>query len=264
MFEPPNDWFWTDRGLSTATASASEEVASLFPPAEQDTQTIQSVVGNPVMFGAIFLLICMIFFSVAIHYEWNDELAPRAANRPKAVMKNAILHGFSDRYKDKIYIYPFAWIVWSYNLTYKQCLSGIPGTGTRKDGWEGPLLKTNLDAVILLKFHTLVFKIGLLVAALCLIVILPVNTTAGCDPAVFGSGTCAQHDKLSGFVRTTIANIPDKVVSSLFCCFWNQCNPCEGKDCVLGRVSLVGFSNLYILLIYSHSSTTTMKIRQSG
>jgi hypothetical protein len=156
----------------------------------------------------------MFFFALAIHFECIEDLAPRAANRPKAVMKNAILHGFSEEHKHKIYLYPFAWIVWAYNLTYKQCIEGIPGTGTRKNGWEGPLLKTNLDAVILLKFHTLLFKIALLVAVLCMFVLIPVNMTAGCDVKTFGIGTCATHESKSGFIQTTISNIPDKIVSS--------------------------------------------------
>jgi hypothetical protein len=178
-----------------------------------DSQSIQSVVGNPSILGAAWLGFCMIFYALAIYFEWIEDLAPRAANRPKAIMKNAILHGFSEKHRNKIYLYPFAWIMWAYNLTYKQCLVGIPGTGTRKNGWEGPLLKTNLDAVILLKFHTLLFKIALLVAFLCMFVLIPVNVTVGCDVEMLGMGTCAVHNSRSGFIQTTISNIPDKIVS---------------------------------------------------
>ena len=179
-----------------------------------DSQSIGSVVGTPSWLGALCLLFSMVCLSCAIHYDCIEQLAPRAANRPKSVMKNAILHGISDKFKNKIYVYPFAWIYWAFKLTYKQCLSGIPGTGTRKDGWEGPLLKVNLDGVIWLKFHTLLFKISLVVAVLCTLVLLPVNMTAKCDPEIFGRGTCAQHYNQSQFVQTTIAHIPDKVVSS--------------------------------------------------
>lgn len=178
-----------------------------------ESQTVSSVVWNPMMLGTVSLLITMVFFAFAIHYEWVDDIAPRTANRPKAIMKNAILHGISDRYKNKLYVYPFAFLRWAYNLTYKECLAGIPGTGTRKDGWEGPLLKTNLDAVIFLKYHTLLFKISLMVALLCSFALIPINVTAGCDPAYFGLGTCALHNNQTGFVSTTIAHIPDKIVS---------------------------------------------------
>ncbi len=180
-----------------------------------ESQTIFSVVCAPSILGAISILCCTVFFAFAIHYEWIDDLAPRAANRPKAVMKNAILHGIPERFQNKIYVYPFALLHWAYNLTYKDFLQGIPGTGTRKNGEEGPLLKTNLDSVIFLKYHTLLFKIGLLVGFLCLFVLLPVNITARCDPNEFGLGTCAVVANQTGFVQTTIAHIPDKIVRSV-------------------------------------------------
>lgn len=177
--------------------------------------SIIRVVGIPMLLGVVSLGVCMAFYALAIHFEWTENLAPRAANRPKAVMKNAILYKISEKYKNKIYVYPIAWIIWAYNLTYKQCIVGIPGTGTRKLGWEGPLLKTNLDAVILLKFHTLLFKIALLVAFLCIFVLLPLNMYAVCDDDVFGIGTCKTHNQTVGFARTTIVNIPDKIYNNL-------------------------------------------------
>ncbi len=179
---------------------------------EQYTQTIGEVVGTPVYLGIVFVVISMVLFSIAVHFNWIEELAPRAANRPKVIMKNAICYGLSDRWKNKIYIYPFALMHWSYNLSYKELLGGIPGTGTRKNGEEGPLLKVNLDGVIWLNFHTLLFKIGLLVAFLCMFVLIPINETSYCDKEIFGKGTCAYHDSQSGFARTTIAHIPIKVV----------------------------------------------------
>jgi len=185
-----------------------------------ETHSIYSVIGSPLILGTVSLICCMAFFGLAIHYDWIEDLAPRAANRPKAVMKNSILSNINDssKYKNKhkIYVYPIAWIKWAYNLTYRQCINGIPGTGTRNDGWSGPLLKINLDAVILLKFHTLLFKIAVLVAVLCLFILIPINTTAGCDVELFGNGTCTQHEnKRHGFYKTTIANIPNKIVSSV-------------------------------------------------
>jgi len=158
----------------------------------------------------------MIFFGLAIHFDWVEDLSPRAANRPKSVMKNSLLRGIPNhKHRDKFYFYPIAWLIWSYKLTYRDCLLGIPGTGTRKNGWEGPLLKTNLDAVILLKFHTLLFKIAVLVAVLCTVIILPVNYTAGCNSETLGVGTCTLHEAQSvGFVRTTIAHVPDKIYNN--------------------------------------------------
>jgi len=166
-----------------------------------------------IWFGIFSLVASMVFFALAIHFEWIDDLVPRIANRPKAIVRNVIQSSLSEKYKNKIYMYPFAWILWSYHLTYKQCIAGIPGTGTRKEGREGPLLKLNIDGIILLKFHTLMFKIGVLVAILCLVIILPINATASCDVDVFGVGTCKLAKGTTNFERTTIAHIPDSFVS---------------------------------------------------
>eukprot|EP00536_Pseudo-nitzschia_multiseries_P003826 jgi/Psemu1/237046/estExt_Genewise1.C_600084 len=128
-------------------------------------------------------------------------------------MKNALLERIdtNNPHRNRFYFYPLAWIHWAFQLTYRECMFGIPGTGTRKDGWEGPLLKTNLDAVILLRYHALLFKIGLMVATLCLFVILPINMTAKCDPTVLGAISCMLHKShRGGFRGTTIVNIPDK------------------------------------------------------
>ena len=194
----------------------------------------------PLCYGIVFLVVCFLFFGLAVRKGWTDDLAPRIANRPRGVIKTAMKHHSSNSNtnsnsnsnsntteppssqtsNDKCW-YSVAWIVWAYNLTYKECLTGIPGTGTRKDGREGPLLKTNLDAVILMRFHTFMFKVSILVAFLCLFVIMPINLTARCDDAKFGKGTCQQVEKLgkdNPFMRTTIAYIPPRVVSVVLCC----------------------------------------------
>jgi hypothetical protein len=212
---------YSKRGRENATTTIMfESIAwhrDLNTDEEPDANTFDSVwelLRIPLVTSVVSLAGSMVLFAIAVHFEWNANLTPRAANRPKKVLKNALLHGMPEKYKDKIYAYPFAWIQWAYNLTYKQCLLGIPGTGTRKDGWEGPLLKTNLDAVVMLKFHTLLFKISVLVAALC-ILLVPINYTASCNPDVFGVGTCALQQNMSyGFYKTTFANLPNKIVSS--------------------------------------------------
>ncbi len=45
------------------------------------------------------------------------------------------------------------WIPWTLSLSYEQLLKGVPGTGTRKNGMEGSMLKVNLDGIVLLRFH---------------------------------------------------------------------------------------------------------------
>ena len=174
--------------------------------------TLYALVVFPSLMGCVFIILCLLFFGLAMHKGWNNDLAPRIANRPKEVIKSALLYEMPPNTSK--YYYPIVWIVWAYNLTYTVCLNGIPGTGTRKDGWEGPNLTINLDAVILLRFHTLLFKVGVLVAFLCTFILIPVNTTARCNVETFGVGTCAQREiNSTGFLKTTIANIPDKIVS---------------------------------------------------
>lgn len=47
----------------------------------------------------------------------------------------------------------FGWIPWVLSFSYKELLEGVPGTGTRKHGMEGSMLKVNLDGIILIRFH---------------------------------------------------------------------------------------------------------------
>lgn len=104
--------------------------------------------------------------------------------------------------------YCLKWIPWALNLTYLQMMEGIPGTGTREDGWAGPKLQCNLDGIILLKFHSLCLKVSILATILCIGIVLPVNYTAPCDPSVHGVVTCKNITSLADFDRTTLANIP--------------------------------------------------------
>ena len=92
--------------------------------------------------------------------------------------------------------------------------------------WEGPLLKTNLDAVICLRYHTLLFKLSCMICGLCTFVILPINLTATCDPTVFGVGTCYQrhksHPNNTGFFKlTTMYGSIDSVL--ILCFFFLSC-----------------------------------------
>lgn len=186
-------------------------------------ESLMQLVGLPVVGGLIFLASIMLFFGLAIQNGWTDDLAPRIANRPKQVVRNAMLyHCKENSWATSKFWYPMAWATWAYKLTYKECLLGIPGTGTRKNGWEGPLLKTNLDAVILMKFHGFLFKVAVLAAFLFTFVVLPLYLTTPCDVEVLGAGTCAARDNAASnfFWRTTLANVPLPLVSSLFVCLF--------------------------------------------
>ena len=169
-----------------------------------------------VTIGGAGLACSLIFFGFALYMEWNKDLTPRIANRPKGVLKRAIFHHLPE-WMNTPFFYPVAWIGWAYQLTYTECYHGIPGTGTRKDGKEGPLLNCNLDTIIMMRYHALLFKVGVLVFVLCTFVILPVNTTADCDTQIFRSETCEKREiavNNSFFAYTSIDNIPDKVVST--------------------------------------------------
>ena len=66
------------------------------------------------------------------------------------------------------------------NLSYDDMLSGVPGTGTRDDGYAGALLRVNLDGIVLLRFHALCLKVSLFCVMVALGLLLPLNYTAQC------------------------------------------------------------------------------------
>jgi hypothetical protein len=145
-------------------------------------------------------------FGVAVDREWNSQLTPRAWSRPVPVVKNVL----TDKWCG-LRIYSLSWILWARKLTYPQGMTGIPGTGTRSDGWAGPTLKMNLDGVILCKYHQMLFKISVLATVLCLLVLLPSYASARCDPRVLGYNTCVALWNNTDFANVTIAAVPAKI-----------------------------------------------------
>ena len=99
--------------------------------------------------GAIISTVCYLGFGLAVRIEQNSNLTPRAWARPVEVIKNCLAPPYS-----------LSWIYWAMSLRYIDLLAGIPGTGTREKGWSGPPLKTNLDGIVLLRYHTLQYKVG--------------------------------------------------------------------------------------------------------
>ena len=142
--------------------------------------------------GMVFLAL----FGIAIQLEWNSQLTPKVWNRPRSALKN-VLKGHS------IFgcwnFYPVTWFLWARSLTYPAAMEGIPGTGTRDDGWTGPTLKMNLDGVILLKYHRMLFKIALLATLLCCGVLLPTYTSSVCDPEIVTERECQRLASLTDF-----------------------------------------------------------------
>jgi len=101
----------------------------------------------------------------------------------------------------------FGWIPWTLSLSYETLLKGVPGTGTRKRGMEGAMLKVNLDGIVLLRFHALAFRVVILTTILALGIILPMNLYAGfChDSDVLD---CHESQNITTYEMTTLMNIP--------------------------------------------------------
>jgi len=149
------------------------------------------------MAGCITASLSLLGVSCAIGCGGHRLLAPRTMARPDRVLKNVLKRPYGIR-----------WIPWALGLSYKDLLEGIPGTGTRRDGWSGTTLRTTLDGVVMIKFHTLCLRVAVFATLLCLGVILPINLTAPCDPQVVGPQVCHNLTSLEDFEKTTLANIP--------------------------------------------------------
>jgi hypothetical protein len=155
-------------------------------------QIVSSVVG-----GSVVTIASWTFFGLAVRFNGNSNLTPRAWSRPRSVVKNVLQPP-----------YAFSWMTWAVRLKYIDMLVGIPGTGTRQNGWSGPPLKANLDAVIALRFQSLQLKISILTTILCMFMLLPLFVTTTCDPIELGLESCINQQNLTSFEMTTIANVP--------------------------------------------------------
>jgi hypothetical protein len=109
--------------------------------------TLSQIFASLVM-GSVVTTIALTGFGAAIRLERNSNLTPRAWSRPTQVIKNCVKPW-----------YGLGWFVWALKQQYVDLLSGIPGTGTRNNGWSGPTLKANVDAVVQLRFHMLQLKV---------------------------------------------------------------------------------------------------------
>lgn len=155
-------------------------------------------IGFNIAVGTVFGVTALFSFNAAIQYKFNRQLAPRTYARPINVIKNVL--------KGKPY--GLRWVPWALRLTYVEMMEGIPGTGTRSDGWSGANLRCNMDSIIMLRFHSLCLRVAVLATILCLGIVLPVNLTAPCDPELVGEDICYNITNLTNFDKTTLANIP--------------------------------------------------------
>lgn len=166
---------------------------------------LNQIIWSNITWGACGIFF-MCLFGIAIKFEWNSQLTPKAWNRPRNVLKNVLKqHSIFGCWN----LYPVTWFLWASKLTYPSGMEGIPGTGTRDDGWTGPTLKMNLDGVILLKFHRMLFKIAVLATLLSCGVLLPTYTSSICDPDIVSEHECRRLASLTDFENLTIAHVPE-------------------------------------------------------
>eukprot|EP00587_Corethron_hystrix_P004932 CAMPEP_0113302754 /NCGR_PEP_ID=MMETSP0010_2-20120614/3452_1 /TAXON_ID=216773 ORGANISM="Corethron hystrix, Strain 308" /NCGR_SAMPLE_ID=MMETSP0010_2 /ASSEMBLY_ACC=CAM_ASM_000155 /LENGTH=415 /DNA_ID=CAMNT_0000156631 /DNA_START=400 /DNA_END=1644 /DNA_ORIENTATION=- /assembly_acc=CAM_ASM_000155 len=104
------------------------------------------------------------------------------------------------------------WVWWSLRLSYDEMLQGVRGTGTRENGRSGDLLKVNMDAIVLFRFHAVGLRVSALATVLAVCVILPLNWTAECGADVSGENLfCVKEqrqDVPNSYERTTLNHIP--------------------------------------------------------
>jgi hypothetical protein len=109
--------------------------------------TIEAI-GFTMVGGSAVMLVSFAAFGIAVRSR-SVFIAPRCTARPRDTIFNPSPKSvFQNRGSPM-----FGWISWCNNLTYDQLLRGVPGTGTRKGGLQGSLLKVNLDGIVLLRYH---------------------------------------------------------------------------------------------------------------
>ena len=109
--------------------------------------TLSQIYTNLLIGFAVSIVSCLAF-GIAVHLERNRDLTPRAWARPVNIIKNVLSRP-----------YCLGWIWWSFSLKDIDLLSGIPGTGTRSEGWSGPILRTNLDGILMMRYNKLQCKV---------------------------------------------------------------------------------------------------------
>lgn len=164
-------------------------------------------IGSTVLGGGLAGVLAFLLFGIAVELQ-SPLIAPRATARPRTVIHNTRAPRGHVQYRGGNAIW--GWIPWTLSLTYDTLLRGVPGTGTRDGGLAGPLLRCNLDGIVLLRFHALGMRVAALATWLCLLILLPVYYTAGCYEAPHRQG-CQETGRgrnLTNYERTTLANVP--------------------------------------------------------
>jgi hypothetical protein len=176
--------------------------------------TTLETIGYTAGGGLGVTLITIGLFGCAVKAR-STYIAPRCTARPKETIYNPRPTAFSQsQARGNAWL---GWVAWCNSLSYETLLRGVPGTGTRKGGMEGILLKVNMDGVVLMRFQALCLKVCILITVLCLGVILPINLTARCHHQPNNIDTppsCYGNTNFTNYEITTLAHIPDLLNST--------------------------------------------------
>jgi len=125
--------------------------------------------------GLLSAAITLCLFGIAVRCRCI-YIAPRCTARPRDTIFNPKPTDPSHKRGSAM----FGWIRWAHNISYQEMLEGVPGTGTRKGGLEGIMLKVNLDGIVLLRFYALCLRISIFITVVSLGIVLPLNLTGQC------------------------------------------------------------------------------------
>jgi hypothetical protein len=172
--------------------------------------TLQQI-GVTLGVGCCFLTTTLGLFAGAVRLRIT-HIAPRCEARPRNVIYNP--NWDCDETQDRGNPFCLGWVFWTLQLSYHTLLQGVPGTGTREGGLSGHLLKTNLDMIVLLRFHALALKIATFAMCIYCGIAMPVYYTARCYNAPLddtqGITNCTDDEfyNLTRYERITLANVP--------------------------------------------------------
>ena len=135
-------------------------------------------------------------------------IAPRATARPRTVIHCRQASVTSVQYRGNVV---FGWMIWTLRLSYDTLLRGVPGTGTRQGGLSGRMLQTNLDGIVLLRFHAIGRRVAVVATILCMGVLLPLYCTSpviDCSDVVL-TNTTTTNDVRIRFLTDQAASFSD-------------------------------------------------------
>lgn len=177
-----------------------------------------TAIGVTLAFSISVLAAVLFAFALAMRFR-STNIAPRCEARPRNVIYNP--DPCADPAQRKGNPFCLGWVSWVLNLTYKDLLQGVPGTGTRDGGMTGKMLTVNLDHIILLRFNALGLKIASVAMIVYCTICLPIYFYARCSHVPLGDVkgengseiqeqcTNEQNYTFSSYSRFTLGNVPD-------------------------------------------------------